>query len=112
MPASDATGAEFQMDSEGLEEIYGSLNSLRQEIEGMRFPLGTQDSPARTCQDLHLSQPHLRDGTGTDGGRRGGGGLKTQVTSFILFCLTVALCRRVLDRPQPGLLQRFLQGLL
>lgn len=50
------------MGSEGMEEIFGSLNSLRQEIETMRFPLGTQESPARTCQDLHLSQPELRDG--------------------------------------------------
>uniref|UniRef100_A0A672Z555 Collagen, type XI, alpha 2 n=1 Tax=Sphaeramia orbicularis TaxID=375764 RepID=A0A672Z555_9TELE len=62
MPASDATGTEFLMGSEGMEEIFGSLNSLRQEIETMRFPLGTQDSPARTCQDLHLSQPELKDG--------------------------------------------------
>uniref|UniRef100_A0A7N6FKW3 Fibrillar collagen NC1 domain-containing protein n=1 Tax=Anabas testudineus TaxID=64144 RepID=A0A7N6FKW3_ANATE len=45
-----------------MEEIFGSLNSLRQEIETMRFPLGTQESPARTCQDLHLSQPDLKDG--------------------------------------------------
>uniref|UniRef100_A0AAQ5XWC5 Collagen, type XI, alpha 2 n=1 Tax=Amphiprion ocellaris TaxID=80972 RepID=A0AAQ5XWC5_AMPOC len=62
MPASDAAGTEFLMGSEGMEEIFGSLNSLRQEIETMRFPLGTQDSPARTCQDLHLSQPQLKDG--------------------------------------------------
>ncbi|KAG7235026.1 hypothetical protein INR49_003437 [Caranx melampygus] len=62
MPASDTAGTEFLMGSEGMEEIFGSLNSLRQEIETMRFPLGTQDSPARTCQDLHLSQPDLKDG--------------------------------------------------
>lgn len=62
MPASDAAGTEFLMGNEGMEEIFGSLNSLRQEIETMRFPLGTQDSPARTCQDLHLSQPELKDG--------------------------------------------------
>ncbi|KAF7653978.1 hypothetical protein LDENG_00076150, partial [Lucifuga dentata] len=62
MPASDATGTEFLMGSEGMEEIFGSLNSLRQEIETMRFPLGTQESPARTCQDLHLSQPDFKDG--------------------------------------------------
>lgn len=61
-PASDGTGAEFLMGSEGMEEIFGSLNSLRQEIETMRFPLGSRDSPARTCQDLHLSQPDLKDG--------------------------------------------------
>lgn len=62
MPASDTAGTEFLMGSEGMEEIFGSLNSLRQEIETMRFPLGTQDSPARTCQDLNLSQPDLKDG--------------------------------------------------
>uniref|UniRef100_A0A8D3E9E2 Fibrillar collagen NC1 domain-containing protein n=1 Tax=Scophthalmus maximus TaxID=52904 RepID=A0A8D3E9E2_SCOMX len=45
MPASDAAGTEFLMGSEGMEEIFGSLNS-----------------PARTCQDLHLSQPDLKDG--------------------------------------------------
>lgn len=61
-PASDAAGTEFLMGSEGMEEIFGSLNSLRQEIETIRFPLGTQDSPARTCQDLRLSQPELKDG--------------------------------------------------
>uniref|UniRef100_A0A4W5RXX7 Collagen, type XI, alpha 2 n=1 Tax=Hucho hucho TaxID=62062 RepID=A0A4W5RXX7_9TELE len=60
--AADATGTEFLTVSEGMEEIFGSLNSLRQEIETMRFPLGTQDSPARTCQDLKLSQPELKDG--------------------------------------------------
>lgn len=68
MPASDAAGTEFLMGSEGMEEIFGSLNSLRQEIETMRFPLGTQDSPARTCQDLHLSQPDLKDGKRLDPG--------------------------------------------
>lgn len=64
MPASDTAGTEFLMGSEGMEEIFGSLNSLRQEIETMRFPMGTQDSPARTCQDLNLSQPDLKDGNG------------------------------------------------
>lgn len=61
-PASDATGAEFFAGAEGMEEIFGSLNSLRQEIETMRYPLGTRDSPARTCLDLKLSQPSYEDG--------------------------------------------------
>ncbi|KAJ8273741.1 hypothetical protein GJAV_G00105020 [Gymnothorax javanicus] len=62
LPASDAAGVEFLTGSEGMEEIFGSLNSLRQEIETMRYPTGTRDSPARTCQDLKLSQPSYEDG--------------------------------------------------
>ncbi|NXY85027.1 CO5A1 protein, partial [Alcedo cyanopectus] len=50
--------------SEGMEEIFGSLNSLKQEIEGLRRPMGTRDNPARTCQDLQLSHPALADGEG------------------------------------------------
>lgn len=46
----------------GLEEIFGSLDSLREEIEQMRRPTGTQESPGRTCQDLKLCHPELPDG--------------------------------------------------
>ncbi|KAF7235309.1 Collagen alpha-1(V) chain [Varanus komodoensis] len=57
--ASDAAGRGAPR---GLEEVHGSLHSLREEIELMRKPLGTPDSPARTCQDLHLCRPELPDG--------------------------------------------------
>lgn len=47
---------------EGMEDVFGSLNNLKQDIERMKFPMGTQDNPARTCNDLHLSQPDFPEG--------------------------------------------------
>ncbi|KAK3525256.1 hypothetical protein QTP86_024927 [Hemibagrus guttatus] len=59
---ADATGTGFLTGKEDMEEVLGSLNSLHVEIESMRFPLGTKESPARTCYDLHLSQSQYKDG--------------------------------------------------
>uniref|UniRef100_A0A3P9DEV1 Fibrillar collagen NC1 domain-containing protein n=1 Tax=Maylandia zebra TaxID=106582 RepID=A0A3P9DEV1_9CICH len=55
--------ADYGVDGvEGMEDVFGSLNNLKQDIERMKFPMGTQDNPARTCNDLHLSQPDFPDG--------------------------------------------------
>uniref|UniRef100_A0A4X2JRW1 Collagen type XI alpha 1 chain n=1 Tax=Vombatus ursinus TaxID=29139 RepID=A0A4X2JRW1_VOMUR len=48
--------------SDGMEEIFGSLNSLKQDIERMKYPMGTQNNPSRTCKDLQLSHPDFPDG--------------------------------------------------
>lgn len=47
---------------DGMEDIFGSLNNLKQDIERMKYPMGTQNNPARTCKDLQLSQPEFPDG--------------------------------------------------
>lgn len=71
--SSDVQADEAIMDyasegMDGMDEVYGSLNNLKLDIERMKFPLGTQDNPARTCKDLQLSQPDFPDGTIRDQG--------------------------------------------
>lgn len=56
-------GADYGAAMEGMEDVFGSLSNLKQDIERMKFPMGTQDNPARTCNDLLLSQPDYPDGT-------------------------------------------------
>lgn len=54
--------ANYKDYDDGMEEIFGSLNSLKLEIEQMKHPLGTQSNPARTCKDLQLCHPDFADG--------------------------------------------------
>ncbi|KAA0705379.1 Collagen alpha-1(XI) chain [Triplophysa tibetana] len=49
-------------DPEGMEEVFASLNSMKTEVELMRKPLGTFESPARTCKELMLCHPEYKDG--------------------------------------------------
>lgn len=62
--SSDVQADEAMMDYglEEMDEVYSSLNNLKLDIERMKFPLGTQDNPARTCKDLQLSQADYPDG--------------------------------------------------
>ncbi|XP_038852777.1 collagen alpha-1(V) chain-like [Salvelinus namaycush] len=44
------------------EDIFGSLNNLKQDMERMKYPMGTQNNPARTCKDLQLAHPEFTNG--------------------------------------------------
>ena len=49
-------------DVEGMEEVFATLSSMKNEVELMRRPLGTFESPARTCKELMMVQPDYKDG--------------------------------------------------
>lgn len=62
MQGADAE-TDYSTAAEGMDDVFGSLNNIKQDIERMKFPMGTQDNPSRTCNDLLLSQPDYPDGT-------------------------------------------------
>lgn len=55
-------GDQPQEDADGMEEVFATLSSMTTEVELMRRPLGTFESPARTCKELMMVQPDYKDG--------------------------------------------------
>lgn len=49
-------------DIEGMEEVFATLLSMKTEVELIRRPLGTFESPARTCKELMMVQTDYKDG--------------------------------------------------
>lgn len=60
---ADEAGLDY---GEGMEDIFSSLNNLKQDIERLKYPMGTQNNPARSCKDLQLSHPDFPDGEWTE----------------------------------------------
>lgn len=52
-----------EKEGQGMEEVFASLSSMKVEVEGLRNPQGTYNSPARTCKELWLLHPELPNGT-------------------------------------------------
>lgn len=42
--------------------VYTDIYNMRIELEKIKKPIGTRNSPARTCQDLHYGHPQMKDG--------------------------------------------------
>jgi len=52
-----------QKDSDvDLITVYTDIYNMRIELEKIKKPIGTRNSPARTCQDLHYGHPQMTDG--------------------------------------------------
>lgn len=45
-----------------VSESQGLIQSLKDEIESIKRPAGTQSNPARSCKDLHMCHGNLKDG--------------------------------------------------
>jgi len=42
--------------------VYTDIYNIKIELEKLKKPLGSRNSPARTCQDLHYGHPQMTDG--------------------------------------------------
>ena len=52
-----------ELDDVDLVTVYTDVYNMRIKLERMKKPIGTRDSPARSCKDLHHGHPQLKDGT-------------------------------------------------
>ena len=51
-----------ELEDVDLVTVYTDVYNMRIKLERMKKPIGTRDSPARSCKDLHHGHPQLKDG--------------------------------------------------
>jgi len=54
-------GAEVEGMDVDLLTVYTDVYNMRIELEKIKKPIGTRNSPARTCKDLHVGHPMMKD---------------------------------------------------
>lgn len=47
---------------QALEQLFGSLEELKVEVQRFKRPVGSRENPARTCKDLWLCHDDFEDG--------------------------------------------------
>ena len=52
----------FKEEDVDLVTVYTDIYNMRIELEKMKKPIGTRESPARSCKDLFHGHPQLKDG--------------------------------------------------
>lgn len=60
--SSDSSYLDYGSHDSGLNEIFSSLESLKDELQTMKEPQGTITNPARSCRDLYLCHPEKPSG--------------------------------------------------
>jgi collagen type V/XI/XXIV/XXVII alpha len=53
---------QFKEEDVDLITVYTDIYNMRIELEKMKKPIGTRESPARSCKDLFHGHPQLKDG--------------------------------------------------
>lgn len=61
LPGDDLGGLDTSGMDVDLVTVYTDVYNMRIELEKLKQPIGTRNSPARTCKDLHRGYPNMKN---------------------------------------------------